>query len=856
MNKNVKQRYSIRKFAIGTASTVVGAMIFIGSSQSLTAGDQNNKEVSQATVNHVEIQTEHSTANVETAGDIKQHIQDEQRIQAMQAAQHNEATHVTSTNETTPSETVQKVDQTVQEPKASTAQPTSKTKQTLSQDTTRHEAPRVENVAPKSVGTQTPHKAQTVTNQTTPVAKDKHTYQAPAPKTAANTDVVIQDVNNAIATVKQDEVSAKKDAVKASLSKNNVNTQVVERLDIDWKTASKETILLSLVTQLEKSEQYKPKSALRSAVQYATVSEKQKLDGDGQTEVGFKVLKENADKTSAMDGYMEHPATVQTKDGKTYVQFVLKKASWWKQFDLYNGTTKLNSTVVKEDTKNNTRTVQVEVPKDTTQLTSKVGITIPVINYDKHYTTRIQFDGPIRAMANSGKTQLRSVSSEAYAAKPMPVKAVASAVSKKDFAFKVLKDGTNQKSVMDDYLNHPAKTFVENGKSYVQFEMKNASWWKQFELYNGKTKLNVEQVSENKKADTRVVRVAVPSGVKTLNSKVHIVVPAINYNNKYTTQISFNHAVPKATAKPVAKPATKPMAVKPTTKPATTPIKTSPTSVKVQTTPVKAKAKAPTKQGLKNVGFKVLKNGTKQKSVMDGYMKHPAKTYVMNGKTYAEMTLTQESWWKQFDLFAGKQKLKVETLSRNKKQGTRVIRVAVPAGTKQLTSKVHIVAPQFNYNNKYTTQILFDQPLGKKAVKKKAPAKKVAVKKATAKKVVAKKAQPKKVTAKQAAHNKVKAIAVAKEAGMTTGTTSSATAATAIGTAPTTSSASEVEQVKHTDKVYSATAQQLTTAKAPQQTVQQQKQLPATGETETTTLWGILTAALGSMLLIKRRRKQ
>lgn len=46
--------------------------------------------------------------------------------------------------------------------------------------------------------------------------------------------------------------------------------------------------------------------------------------------------------------------------------------------------------------------------------------------------------------------------------------------------------------------------------------------------------------------DKRVVKVEVPSGVSELTSKVHIVVPFINYDNKYTTRVIFDEAVPDA----------------------------------------------------------------------------------------------------------------------------------------------------------------------------------------------------------------------------------------------------------------------------------------------------------------------
>ncbi|MGH2192829.1 NEAT domain-containing protein, partial [Enterococcus faecalis] len=51
-------------------------------------------------------------------------------------------------------------------------------------------------------------------------------------------------------------------------------------------------------------------------------------------------------------------------------------------------------------------------------------------------------------------------------------------------------------------------------------------------------------VNDNKKADTRTINVAVEPGYKSLTTKVHIVVPQINYNHRYTTHLEFEKAIP------------------------------------------------------------------------------------------------------------------------------------------------------------------------------------------------------------------------------------------------------------------------------------------------------------------------
>ena len=86
----------------------------------------------------------------------------------------------------------------------------------------------------------------------------------------------------------------------------------------------------------------------------------------------------------------------------------------------------------------------------------------------------------------------------------------------------------------------PARIVEENGKQYVELTLKSASYWKSFELFDHDKKLNVTTVSEDQSADTKIIRFEKPKYLKVLTSKVHIVVPAINYDNHYTTRIEFD----------------------------------------------------------------------------------------------------------------------------------------------------------------------------------------------------------------------------------------------------------------------------------------------------------------------------
>lgn len=98
---------------------------------------------------------------------------------------------------------------------------------------------------------------------------------------------------------------------------------------------------------------------------------------------------------------------------------------------------------------------------------------------------------------------------------------------------------------MDDYMQHPGKVIKQNNKYYFQTVLNNASFWKEYKFYNANNQeLATTVVNDNKKADTRTINVAVEPGYKSLTTKVHIVVPQINYNHRYTTHLEFEKAIP------------------------------------------------------------------------------------------------------------------------------------------------------------------------------------------------------------------------------------------------------------------------------------------------------------------------
>ncbi|UXU84187.1 NEAT domain-containing protein [Mammaliicoccus sciuri] len=339
----------------------------------------------------------------------------------------------------------------------------------------------------------------------------------------------------------------------------------------------------------------------------------------------------------------------------------------------------------------------------------------------------------------------------------------ASVVESKTIDFVVNKDKSNEVSYMDQYMMKPAKVYFENGETYVEMTLKSASYWKSFELYDESGAIEIQTVKEDHQADTKVIKFIVKPGSQSLTSKVHIVVPAINYDNKYTTHVNFKEVIPSApttqnsnqqdigkvdkndkakddsnqstndqkqdntkqnvedTQQAPAKNSNheKPQTELPkqeTSKNETPMNDNKPITKKEVPIPDKVKNPSGSNQGstiqekaTSMLGYMVYKNGSSEISYMEQYMVKPARIIEENGKQYVEITLRSASYWKSFELFDHDKKLNVTTVSEDQSADTKIIRFEKPKDLKVLTSKVHIVVPAINYDNHYTTRIEFDK---------------------------------------------------------------------------------------------------------------------------------------------------
>ena len=71
--------------------------------------------------------------------------------------------------------------------------------------------------------------------------------------------------------------------------------------------------------------------------------------------------------------------------------------------------------------------------------------------------------------------------------------------------FSVLKENTDESSVMDGYTEKPATLWVEEGEKTVHLTLKNSDWIKSFQTMQGELFIDADVISVDEENDKRVV---------------------------------------------------------------------------------------------------------------------------------------------------------------------------------------------------------------------------------------------------------------------------------------------------------------------------------------------------------------
>ncbi|MDP4097172.1 NEAT domain-containing protein [Paenibacillus sp. P96] len=125
---------------------------------------------------------------------------------------------------------------------------------------------------------------------------------------------------------------------------------------------------------------------------------------------------------------------------------------------------------------------------------------------------------------------------------PYGVVGAAPADGKYTVNYKVLKDGTESTSMMDNYTVKPANLTVTGGQAYVTLTLKSSTWITKFQTERNGQYVDADVISTNTAANTRVIGFPVPDLDAKLNAYTEVFIPALSYNGKYDVQLKFDTA--------------------------------------------------------------------------------------------------------------------------------------------------------------------------------------------------------------------------------------------------------------------------------------------------------------------------
>lgn len=105
--------------------------------------------------------------------------------------------------------------------------------------------------------------------------------------------------------------------------------------------------------------------------------------------------------------------------------------------------------------------------------------------------------------------------------------------------FTVLKDNTNQPSVMDGFVEKPAYLRVKNGIKYIAMTFTSSSYVLDFKVEQNGQLVSPKVLQVDAENDKRTVEFTVNDLYQKLNAWVHVNIPGL-YNSDYDVQIAFD----------------------------------------------------------------------------------------------------------------------------------------------------------------------------------------------------------------------------------------------------------------------------------------------------------------------------
>ncbi|OMF26186.1 NEAT domain-containing protein [Paenibacillus peoriae] len=386
---------------------------------------------------------------------------------------------------------------------------------------------------------------------------------------------------------------------------------------------------------------------------------------DGTYSINFNALHATKDQASAMAQYLLSPATLTVSKGQKEVSFTIKDSTTVTEFKTEQNGTLTDADIVSEDKNANTRVVKFKVADLDAILNAQVHVstTYPGGVYEMDHKLRLQFD----------KSSITNATSPVDPGTPgTPGKVLADGTY--SIQFNALHATKDQKSAMAQYLLSPATLTVSKGKYEASFTIKDSATVTEFKTEQNGTLTDADIVSVDKKADTRVVKFKVADLDAIMNAQVHVstTYPGGVYEMDHKLRLQFDRSS---------------IAVKGTDG---------------GTTPV-------TENGRYSIDFSVLKNGSNEISVMDGYMQKPATLLRQSGKNVIQIKMDKSSWIKTFKVNGAE----AQVVDQSSSADTRTVQFEVPNLSDKVTVNTHVIVPGLDlggipYDHVYDVQYQFE----------------------------------------------------------------------------------------------------------------------------------------------------
>ncbi len=250
---------------------------------------------------------------------------------------------------------------------------------------------------------------------------------------------------------------------------------------------------------------------------------------DGTYKMNYKILKYNTEQTSVMQDYVIRPGILTVTNGLMYASITFKQSKEITGFQVENGGSLVDTEIVSSDEDKNTRVVRFEVADLTAKLHGWVKIDWAEFNYFHEYDVHITFD----------KSSLIPIDVNAILTGNVNLFKDVLDAGEYAIDFVMNKRGTNQVSITNDYVEHPAKLTVKDGKSYVALILKQSKEVPGFKIEKDSTLVDAEVIASSEQENTRTVQFDVEDAATKINAQIQMAVPN-KYDGDYDVEILFD----------------------------------------------------------------------------------------------------------------------------------------------------------------------------------------------------------------------------------------------------------------------------------------------------------------------------